>query len=191
MRGLSSGLKSGGSDTEEISMQNPISGSAASLAQSLAGVAAPTTSTTTLLSGVADLLGTTTGDLITRMQGGESLGDIAAAQGVSRDDLLATIKQGLQTNQLTPRQPADLDAMAARVADRKSAGTHRHGGGAGIQAGSESLQQRMADLSTSLGVSDDELVQALQSGLAPGSGAVPGYGVSAALLQGLQIDQLA
>jgi hypothetical protein len=190
MRGLSPGLKSGGFDTEEISMQNSISGSAASLAQSLAGVAAPTTSTTTLLSGVANLLGTTTDDLIARMQGGESLSDLAAAQGVSREDLLASIRQGLQANQLTSRQPADLDAMAARVADRKSTGTHRQGGG-GIQAGSESLQQRMADLSTSLGVSDDELVQALQSGFAPGSGAVPGYGVSAALLQGLQIDQLA
>ena len=49
-------------------MQNSISGSAASLAQSLAGVTTPTTSTTTLLSGVANLLGTTTDDLISRAQ---------------------------------------------------------------------------------------------------------------------------
>jgi hypothetical protein len=170
-------------------MQNSISGSAASLAQTLASVTARTTSTTTLLSGVADLLRTTTDDLIGRMRGGESLSELATAQGVSRDDLLATIKQGLQTNQLT-RGPMDLDAMAAKVADRKSAGGHRHAGG-GIQAGSESLQQRMADVSTTLGVSDDELAQALQDGLAPGAGSVPGYGVSASLLQGLQIDQLA
>jgi hypothetical protein len=174
-------------------MQNSISGSAASLAQTLASVTTPTTSTTTLLSGVANLLGTTTDDLIKSMQGGESLSDLASAQGVSRDDLLATIKQGLETNGLPTRQPMDLDAMAAKVADRKSTGTHRQdgGGGAGIQAGSESLQQRMADLSTTLGVSDDELVQALQNGLAPGAGAASGYGVSASLLQGLQIDQLA
>ena len=172
-------------------MQNSISGSAASLAQALAGVTAPTTSTTTLLSGVANLLGTTTDDLIKSMQGGESLSDLATAKGVVRDDLLATIKQGLQTNGLQARQPADLDAMAAKVADRKGAGTHRHTAAGGIQAGSESLQQRMADLSTTLGVSDDELVQALQNGLAPGANAVPGYGVSASLLQGLQIDQLA
>jgi hypothetical protein len=173
-------------------MQNSISGSAASLAQSLAGVTAPTTSTTTLLSGVADLLGTTTDDLIKSMRGGESLSDLAAAKGVDRDDLLATIKQGLQTNGLTAGQPADLDAMAAKVADRKGAGTHRHGGAAaGIQAGSESLQGRISDLSTTLGVSDDELVQALQNGFAPGASALPGYGVSASLLQGLQIDQLA
>jgi hypothetical protein len=174
-------------------MQNSISGSAASLAQSLAGVTAPAASPTTLLSGVANLLGTTTDDLIKSMQGGESLSDLAAAQGVDRDDLLGTIKQGLQTNGLTARQPADLDAMAAKVADRKGgSGAGRQGGSAaGIQAGSESLQQRMADLSTTLGVSDDELVQALQNGLAPGAGAVPGYGVSASLLQGLQIDQLA
>jgi hypothetical protein len=172
-------------------MQNSISGSAASLAQTLASVTAPTTSTTTLLSGVANLLGTTTDDLIKRMQGGESLSDLATAQGVSRDDLLATITQGLQTNGVAARQPMDLDAMAAKVADRKSTGTTRQGGAAGIQAGSESLQQRMADLSTTLGVTDDELVQALQNGLAPGSGAASGYGVSASLLQGLQIDQLA
>jgi hypothetical protein len=173
-------------------MQNSISGSAASLAQTLASVTAQTTSTTTLLSGVANLLGTTTDDLIKRMQGGESLSDIAAAQGMSRDDLLATIKDGLQTNGAALRQPVDLDAMAAKVADRKSVGKPgQSSGGAGIQAGGESLQQRMADLSTTLGVSDDELVQALQNGLAPGSGATSGYGVSASLLQGLQIDQLA
>jgi hypothetical protein len=173
-------------------MQNSIFGSAASLAQSLAGVTAPAASPTSLLSGVASLLGTTTDDLIKRMQGGESLSDVASAKDVSRDDLLATIKQGLQTNQFTARQPVDLNAMAAKVADRKSAGTHRHGGGgAGIQTGNEILQQRMADLGTTLGVSDDELVQALQNGLAPGSGAASGYGVSASLLQGLQIDRLA
>ena len=173
-------------------MQNSISGSAASLAQSLTGVTAPTAPTTTLLSGVANLLGTTTDDLIKSMQGGESLGDIASAKGVSRDDLLATIKEGLQTNGLPGRQPVDLDAMAAKVADRKGSGSHRHGqAGGGIQPGGESLQQRMADLSTTLGVSDDELVQALQNGLAPGAGSVPGYGVSASLLQGLQVDRLA
>jgi hypothetical protein len=173
-------------------MQNSISGSAASLAQSLAGVTAPATSTTTLLSGVASLLGTTTDDLIKSMQGGESLSDLATAKGVDRDDLLATIKQGLQTNGLTDRQPADLDAMAAKVADRQGSGAHRHGGAAaGIPAGSESLQQRMADLSTTLGVPDDELFQALRNGLAPGGNAAPGYGVSASLLQGLHIDQLA
>jgi hypothetical protein len=171
-------------------MQNSISGSAASLAQTLAGVTAPAAPTTTLLSGVANLLGTTTDDLIKSMRDGESLSDLASAKGVSRDDLLATIKEGLQTNQLTGRRPIDLDAMAVKVADRTSGAAHRPAGG-GIQAGSESLQQRMADLGTTLGVSDDELVQALQNGLAPGSAAVPGYGVSASLLQGLQIDRLA
>ncbi len=174
-------------------MQNSISNSAASVAQSLAGVTPPATSTTTLLSGVATLLGTSTDDLITSLQGGESLGDLASAKGVSRDDLLATIKQGLQANQSGTGQTTDLDAMAAKLADRKGVGTHRHHhGGGGMQAGGESLQQRVADLSSALGVSDDELVQALQNGLASsGSGATAGYGVSASLLQGLQIDQLA
>jgi len=172
-------------------MQNSISGSAASVAQSLAGVTTPTTSTTTLLSGVANLLGTTTDDLITSLKGGESLSDLASAKGVSRDDLLATLKQGLQANQTTSNQTTDLDAMAARIADRKGVG-HRHQHGGGVQSGSESLQQRVADLSSALGVSDDELVQAIQNGLgATGQGATSGYGVSPSLLQGLQIDQLA
>ena len=173
-------------------MQNSISGSAASLAQSLAGVTAPTTSTTTLLSGVANLLGTTTDDLIKSLQGGQSLSDLAAAKGISQDDLLATIKQGLQANQTMTGQANDLDAMAARIADRKGTGHRHHQSSGGIQAGSESLQQRVADLSSALGVSDDELVQALQNGLgSAGQGATSGYGVSPSLLQGLQIDQLA
>src|SRR5689334_3848777 len=105
--------------TGEAAMQNSISGSAASLAQSLAGVTAPTTSTTTLLSGVANLLGTTTDDLIKSLQGGQSLSDLAAAKGISQDDLLATIKEGLQANQTMTGPAKDLDAMAARIADRK------------------------------------------------------------------------
>ena len=174
-------------------MQNSISGSAASLAQSLAGVTAPTTSTTTLLSGVANLLGTTTDDLIKSLQGGQSLSDLASAKGISQDDLLATIKQGLQANQTMTGQANDLDAMAARIADRKGTGhRHQHAAGGGVQAGSESLQQRVAELSSALGVSDDDLVQALQNGLgSAGQGATSGYGVSPSLLQGLQIDQLA
>jgi hypothetical protein len=48
----------------------------------------------------------------------------------------------------------------------------------------------VADLSAALGMSSDQLVSALQSGLAA-SGSAPGYGVSASLLQGLQFDQLA
>jgi hypothetical protein len=173
-------------------MQNSISGSAASVAQSLAGVTTPTTSTTTLLSGVANLLGTTTDDLIKSLQGGQSLSDLASAKGVSRDDLLATIKQGVQANQTTTGQTTDLDAMAAKIADRKGLGHRHHEGGSGVQSGGESLQQRVADLSSALGVSDDELVQAIQNGLgSTGQGATSGYGVSTSLLQGLQIDQLA
>jgi hypothetical protein len=52
----------------------------------------------------------------------------------------------------------------------------------------------VADLASSLGISSNELVTALQSGLASttsGSGSGTGYGVSPSLLQGLQVDQLA
>jgi hypothetical protein len=63
---------------------------------------------------VADKLGLTTEELGTRVQGGESLADIAKAKGVSETDLEATITAGLKANApqgMTP--PADMAHMIA------------------------------------------------------------------------------
>jgi hypothetical protein len=119
------------------------------------------------------------------------MSDLATQKGASRDDLLAAITRGLQNSQNAASRPTDIAALAAKIADQKGLpGHHRHHRQAGAASGGNDLQQKVADLSHALGMSSDQLVSALQSGLAT-TGATPGYGISASLLQGLQIDQLA
>ena len=50
----------------------------------------------TVMQPVADLLGVSTDDLANEVKDGKSLSDVANEKNVSRDDLLAAIKQGLQ-----------------------------------------------------------------------------------------------
>jgi hypothetical protein len=146
-----------------------------------------------VLSSVAGLLGMSTDDLITSLRNGTSMSDLASQKGISRDDLLAAITQSLQSGQAAGGQAADTAALAGQIADRKGVGGHHHHHHGGGSAGSSTdLQQKLSDLSTALGISSDQLVQALQAGLAGTQGAsAGGYGVSASLLQGLQVDQLA
>ena len=122
------------------------------------------------------------------------MSDLASQKGISRDDLLAAINQGLQSMQTTAGsgQATDNSSLASQIADRKGIGGHRHhhhGGSA--QSSSADLQQNVEDLATSLGITSDQLVSALQTGLAGTSGTAAGYGPSASLLQGLQFDRLA
>jgi lambda repressor-like predicted transcriptional regulator len=170
------------SDTTTFAAQQALGGAQTTAA----GAPAPS-----LLGSVASLLGMSTDDLITTLKGGTSMSDLASQKGVSRDDLLAAITQGLQNSQNAASQPTDIATLAAKIADQKGLpGHHRHHPGAGASSGEADLQQKVADLSAALGMSSDQLVSALQSGLAA-SGSAPGYGVSASLLQGLQFDQLA
>ena len=80
-----------------------------------------------------------------------------------------------------------MSALAAQIADQKGLHGHHHHG---QSSSSSDLQQNVADLASSLGISSDTLVSALLSGLAS-TGSGTGYGVSTSLLQGLQVDQLA
>lgn len=175
-------------------MINGISDSTTFAAQQALGGAQTTTgsaSAPSLLGNVASLLGMSTDDLITSLKGGTSMSDLASQKGISRDDLLAAITQGLQNSQNAASQPTDIATLAAKIADQKGLpGHHRHHQGSGAASGEADLQQKVADLSAALGMSSDQLVSALQSGLAS-TGSTPGYGVSASLLQGLQFDQLA
>jgi hypothetical protein len=188
-------------------MINGVSESAASYAaQALIGTQAAggtpaaggSTSATPVLSSVANLLGMSTDDLTTSLKSGSSMSDLASQKGVSRADLLAAITQGLQSDQsaAATSQAGGTSALAGQIADHKGVpGHHHHHHGGGSSSTSTELQQKVSDLSSALGISNDELVKALQTGLAgtpsasAGSGA--GYGVSASLLQGLQVDQLA
>ena len=170
-------------------MIDPLSGNSAAHAQALSGSGPTPGGQTSVLANVADLLGMSTDDLATALRNGASMSDLAAQRGVSRDDLLAAIGQGLQSSPYagTSTAPAGTSATAARIADRKGPGGNHRGHGGAAQA--PDVRQSVADLAASLGISIDQLMGALQTGLAGGGG--PGYGVSTSLLQGLRFDQLA
>jgi hypothetical protein len=185
-------------------MINGISDNASAFAaQALGGQkpASGSTSAPPVLSSVANLLGMSTDDLMTSLKSGSSMSDLATQKGVSRADLLAAITQGLQTDQsaAAAAQSGQSSALAGQIADQKGLPGHHHHhhrGGGSPSSSSTDLQQNVAGLSTALGISSDELVKAIQSGLAGttgtiGTGSSSGYGVSASLLQGLQIDQMA
>ena len=77
-----------------------------------------------VLSSAADLLKMSVDDLKSKLAAGQSLDDIAKAQGVSHDDLVANITQTLKANAPSGAAVSDdrLSAMAERIASH-----HRHG----------------------------------------------------------------
>jgi hypothetical protein len=77
-----------------------------------------------VLSSAADLLKMSVDDLKSKLSSGQSLDDIAKAQGVSHDDLVANITKTLQADAPAGANASAnrLDAMAGRIA-----GHHRHG----------------------------------------------------------------
>ena len=138
-----------------------------------------------VVSNVANLLGMSTDDLMTSLKSGSSMSDLASQKGVSRDDLLAAITQGLQADQsaASTGQSGQSSALAGKIADQKGlpGHHHHHHGGGSPSSSSTDLQQNVADLSAALGISSDQLVSALQSGLAGTAGTSgSGYGVSLA-----------
>jgi len=78
-----------------------------------------------MLSSTADLLKMSVTDLKSKLAGGQSLDDIAQAQGVSHDDLVANIVSNLKSQGAAGagRADASLTAVATRIA-----GHHRHHG---------------------------------------------------------------
>jgi DNA-binding phage protein len=91
------------------------------------------------MANVAKLLNMSSSDLRDALKSGSSLSDVAAKQGVSRDDLLKTISSDLQNRPARPGQTAptsdDVAAEAAKIADTKGLpqhhGHHKHGGASG------------------------------------------------------------
>ena len=74
---------------------------------------------------VAKLFGMTADELTQALQGGKSLSDIAATKGVSNTDLVAAIKQGLESNapEGAPKlSSSQLDNIASRIANHKGLG---------------------------------------------------------------------
>lgn len=138
----------------------------------------PMAAVTTLLGGDKDAL-------VEQLKSGKSLDDIATAQGVSHEDLVAAIAQG------APPGATDALDRAEEIASTKgmpppppggpggAGGTGGTGGGAasGLLAGSTTSEQqeRLDALSSLLGTDSSDLLDQLLSGtsieeLAAGSG---------------------
>jgi hypothetical protein len=170
-----------------------------------------------VLQPVASLLGTTSQSLINQMQSGATLSSIAASQGVSQNDLITAIEQGLQsTNPQTSaiaqnNSPSSIATLAANIANgtAKVGGHHHHHHHAassssttssnsdtdGDSDGSTSSSGTVDSLASILGVDPTTLLQALSSGtsvsdLAASSG-IPSASLQSILSTGLQIDTTA
>jgi hypothetical protein len=119
---------------------------------------------------VAEALGIDADELKTKLEGGATLDDIATESGVSHDDLVSAIKQGLSDAAPAGRtETVDLTRMAEDIAS----GVRPSGGPAGppppprpgVQgAGEDGLKQSLSRVAELLDVGTDELTEQLQSG---------------------------
>jgi hypothetical protein len=115
-----------------------------------------------VLQPVASLLGTTSQDLINQMQSGTTLSSIATQQGVSQNDLITAIEQGLQsTNPSTSAiaqnsSPSSIATLAANIANgtAKVGGHHHHHHHAGSSSSSSSSTSSTSASSDTDGDSD-------------------------------------
>jgi hypothetical protein len=108
------------------------------------------------LQAVASLLGTDTDSLTTALQGGKTMTDLAAAAGVSQDDLIATIEATL------PAQAPD--GTATDTADMASKIASGHPQGPPPPKPPVDAASGLDALSSSLGVTSDDLLQRLTDG---------------------------
>ena len=79
---------------------------------------------------VAQLFGTTPDQLMQAVRAsGGSLSDYAASKGISNNDLVAAIKQGMKSSAPNGSQLSDsqLTSIADRMANHKPHGHHHHG----------------------------------------------------------------
>jgi hypothetical protein len=137
------------------------------------------------LDNTAKLLGVSADDLRTQLKAGTTLDDVASSKGVSSGDLVSALKTDLQANKPAgaPELSDDqLTQMATNIAAGKGPGrAHGHHGHHGDAPGA-APQARLQDLATTLGVSADDLLNALQSGAKLSSASVDG---------GVVVDQYA
>jgi hypothetical protein len=172
-----------------------------------------------VLQPVAQLLGTTSQDLINQMQSGSTLSDIANKQGVSQSDLISAIEQGLQSANTASgtTAPADLTTVATNIANgtAKIGHHHHHHHGAGAASSSTAslglddssdddssdgsssspATSTVSSLASVLGLDPSTVQQLLNSGasvssLASGSG-LPAADLQSLFSTGLQIDTTA
>jgi len=121
-----------------------------------------------LLEPAAKLLGLSPQELHNELRSGKTLAGLASDQGVSRDDLIAAVVQGLQSgppgfvrNVQRAEQTIDLASIAANLVDGKGFGGPPPPPPA---SGSDDVSQRLAALTNALGVDANTLFAQLESG---------------------------
>jgi hypothetical protein len=162
-----------------------IGGSSSSSAVQGAGFASPREFRQTVLDSAAQVLGMSSQDVQTALQNGSSLADLAQQKGISKDQLVTAISQGIQSLSTTsgglPGAP-DPTQMAQRIVDRPGGlSGHRHhegigallngtdpdgdGTASGDATGStDSTVSPFAVVAGALGMSQGDLLSALESG---------------------------
>ena len=116
------------------------------------------------MTNTAELLGMSTDDLEQARKSGQSLSDLAASKGVSKDDLVASITKDLQANEPggAPQiSDAQLTQMATNIADGKRPQGPRPA--TGDRIGEDRSQSNLASLADELGLDQGTLVDALNS----------------------------
>jgi hypothetical protein len=111
------------------------------------------------LAQLATALGVTPADLLAARRSGQSLGDFAAAKGISANTLQQAVVAGLPTTDPTgaPMSADQIGALASQIINRKPGGHHHHHGGSGAagsgsmpdQAVIDAIKQALATLTTS------------------------------------------
>ena len=153
-----------------------------------AAYASPSQFRQSVLDSAAQVLGMSTQDIQSAFQNGQSLADLAQQKGISKDQLVSAIAQGIQSLNSTsgglPGSP-DPTQMAQRIVDRAgglSGHRHHHGIGAMLNgsdpagdgdadpasgassSSADSSVSPFAVVAGALGMSQGDLLSALDAG---------------------------
>lgn len=115
-------------------------------------VAAATRKRQDPLEKVAAALGLSKDDLKTQLKSGKSLDDVATAQGVSHDDLITAIKAGMHSGAASPADGVDSTEMAEKIASTKGMPKPPPGGHGG-PGGPKGMNAGVQDSSKLAGIS--------------------------------------
>jgi uncharacterized protein YidB (DUF937 family) len=129
---------------------------------SMAGVAPPPPPPAGMrqaMQSAAKTLGLSDDDLRTQLRSGKTLADVASDQGISQDDLVASIADSLKTSGAQLPSGVDATQFAQDMVTRQPPQGPPPGPPPGDRAGDNA--QSLAD---TLGIDQDELVKTLQSG---------------------------
>jgi hypothetical protein len=97
---------------------------------------------------VADLFHESSDQLMSELQSGKSLAELAQEKGVSQQDLLNAVKQGLTTNAPAGTDPSKLDAIANQIINHVPGkggahGHHHHHGGGSSTSSTSSTNSNL------------------------------------------------